>query len=82
MYEYNPDGNLLRSSPNTRKAAPGVTTTYAYAGSWAINTVTDPELNITNFDYDDADRVTMVTDPSGRKNSRVSISRTVRFARF
>ena len=67
MYEYNPDGNLFRVRAKHTEGSAWRDTTYAYTGSWAVDTVTDPELNITNFDYDDADRVTMVTDPSGRK---------------
>jgi RHS repeat-associated protein len=70
VYDYYNDG-ALKTTDRYETASVSRRETRAYWPSGDLFTVTDPENNITRYDYDPVGRMTLVTDPDGRRAATV-----------
>jgi len=67
---FDGDGNLERTRAKDTDFGVWRDSVFRYTPTGALQTQTDPEGNITRYDYDAADRVSMVTDSFGRKTRK------------
>jgi len=73
QYAYYPDGSLWTTSRKEVVAGAPIwrTETRTYWPTGDLQTVTDPEGNVTRTDYDAVGRANLVTDPDGRRVATV-----------
>jgi RHS repeat-associated protein len=67
LQEFDADGYLTKLRRKDAAAGAWRDTLYGYTANRLVNTVTDPQGNVTRYDYDASDRITMQTDGAGRK---------------
>jgi RHS repeat-associated protein len=67
IQEFDSDGLVFRVRRKDGDAGIWRNTTYSRTPTKSLETETDAEGNVTRYDYDVAGRVSMVTDPAGRK---------------
>jgi RHS repeat-associated protein len=67
VYEYSVGDDLLKTRQRDTDGDVWRDTVYTYTPTKSLDTVTDPQGNVTNNDYDALDRLAMVTDAAGRR---------------
>lgn len=71
-YEYYPDGNLKLMQRETGDSNhPWQTISYTYTPTGKLETVTDPNGNVTQYEYDALDRLWKVTDAENSITKRL-----------